>query len=314
MLLDWFPCTLKPFQFFANPVDWRTQQRLARGMALRTFDGSVSIVTGAASGIGRALAERLAGSGSSVVLADRQFKLLDELAREISDRGGRASAVELDVRCFAEQQRLVSKTMQDEGRLDYLFNNAGIGVGGDIDLHTEHDWEQIIDVNVKGVAFGVQAALGPMLAQGFGHIVNTASISGLIPLPGLVAYCMSKHAIVGLSKSLRGEVAKAGIRVSALCPGPVDTPLLTGGRFGRFHGVSGDAAKHILSPIAPMDSAWFATKALKAVKKNKPLIVLPWQYKILWLLMRRLPTSWEIYLATKHMKHKRQQAETLTAA
>lgn len=283
-------------------------------MGIRTFKGSVAIVTGAGSGIGCALAKQLARAGSDVVLADRQFDLVDELARGIVAEGGCACAAELDVRCFAELQRLVNKTMEEKGRLDFMFNNAGIGIGGDIEGHSQEDWDQIIDVNVKGVAYGVQAVLPPMMAQGFGHIVNTASVSGLIALPGLVAYCTSKHAIVGLSKSLRGEVAKAGIRVSAICPGAVNTPLLTGGKFGRFHGVSGNVARHILTPFAPMDPDRFANKVLKAVRKNKALILLPWQIKVVVPLMRCLPPSWQILIAADHVKKRRKQAERKQAA
>lgn len=278
-------------------------------MGIRMFDGSVAIITGAASGIGRALATQLSLAGSNVILADRQFDMAEKLAGDICDRGGSASAAELEVRNFADLQRLVNKTFEAKGRLDFMFNNAGIGIGGEINRHTHEDWDRIIDVNVKGVAYGVQAALGPMMAQGFGHIVNTASVSGLIASPGMVAYCTTKHAVVGLSKSLRGEVAGAGIRVSALCPGAVETPLLTGGRFGRFHGVSDTVVRHILTPFAPMDPDWFAKKALKGIKKNNALIILPWQFKVVVAMLRCLPPSWQIRLAAGHVRKRRKQAE-----
>ncbi len=278
-------------------------------MTLRTFQGSVAIVTGAGSGIGRALATQLAKAGSDVILADRQEDQVMRAAAEIAGGGHAAMAVTLDVRSSDAVQEVVARCVRDKGRLDFMFNNAGVGVGGNIEQHNLADWEQIIDVNIKGVVYGVHAALGPMEAQGFGHIVNTASISGLIPVPGLVAYCTTKHAIVGLSKSLRGEVARAGIRVTALCPGAVNTPLLSGGHYGRFHGVSPRVGKRILSPFRPLEPLQFAALALRAIKKNKPLVVVPWQYKLVWLMLRTMPTSWEIALTRSHMEHQRRAAE-----
>ncbi len=282
-------------------------------MSLRTYANSTAIVTGAASGIGRALARELAYAGADVVLADLQEELVDEVASQIAADGGRASAIGLDVRDYGQVQSLVNRTFEDKGRLDYLFNNAGVGIGGQIAEHSADDWEHIIDVNVKGVVYGVQAALPPMLQQGFGHIVNTASISGLIPVPGLVAYSATKHAVVGLTKSLRGEVASVGVRVSALCPGAVNTPLLTGGRFGRLYGVSSDVARHVLCPFPPMDPAVFAKKSLAAIKRNKAIVVLPWQFKLVRLVLRCMPTSWEIHLARSHVAKRRKEAIAKTS-
>ena len=107
-----------------------------------------------------------------------------------------------------------------------MFNNAGIAIGGSAHDYGIQEWNQIIDVNLRGVVNGVQAAYCIMIKQGFGHIVNTASITGLMPTPGQVAYSMTKHAVVGLSLSLRAEAALLGIRVSVLCPGAIRTPIL----------------------------------------------------------------------------------------
>ena len=148
---------------------------------LRVFDGSTAVITGGASGIGRALGEELAKRGSEVVLADLQSELAEEVASGIRAAGGKATALKLDVTDFSAVESLLQETVERTGRLDYMFNNAGITIAGPIRLHTIEDWNRIIDVNLRGVVNGVQAAYQIMLAQGFGHIVNTASIGGLIP-------------------------------------------------------------------------------------------------------------------------------------
>jgi NAD(P)-dependent dehydrogenase (short-subunit alcohol dehydrogenase family) len=280
-------------------------------MSIRVFKDSVAIVTGAASGIGRALSEQLALAGAHVILADLQTQLVEDAALSIRSRGGHAISVEVDVCDFGRIETLVQRTVEEHGRIDFLFNNAGIGIGGNIEQHTAQDWDRIIDVNLKAVAYGVQAVIEPMMTQGFGHIVNTASISGLLPTPGVVAYSATKHGVVGLSKSLRGELRSTGVRVSALCPGAIDTPLLTGGNFGKFYGVSTAVARHTTSSFSPMDPERFAVKALEGVRKNRALIVIPWQYRLMWLLLKRLPPSWEISIVAWHMAQRRKEGERI---
>jgi NAD(P)-dependent dehydrogenase (short-subunit alcohol dehydrogenase family) len=165
------------------------------------------------------LAEELAKRGCEVVLADRQIDLAQEVASKICASGGKARASNVDVTDFTAVEKLVQETVARMGRLDYIFNNAGIGIGGNVKNFGIEDWNQMMDVNLRGVINGVQAAHKVMITQGFGHIVNTASLAGLMPSPGNVAYATTKYAVVGLSKSLRAESAHFGIRVSVLCPG-----------------------------------------------------------------------------------------------
>jgi NAD(P)-dependent dehydrogenase (short-subunit alcohol dehydrogenase family) len=141
---------------------------------IRFFGGATAIVTGGASGIGRALAVGLAKRGCEVVLADLQIELAEEVASEINASGGKTKAVKIDVTDFPAMERLVQQTVQRTGRLDYIFNNAGIVIGGSVNLYGIEDWNQVIDVNLRGVINGIQAAYKIMMAQGFGHIVNTA--------------------------------------------------------------------------------------------------------------------------------------------
>jgi NAD(P)-dependent dehydrogenase (short-subunit alcohol dehydrogenase family) len=266
---------------------------------LRVFKNATAIVTGGASGIGRALAEELVRRGCEVVLADLQIELAEEVASEIRVAGGKAEALELDVTDFPAVEHLVQETVERTGRLDYMFNNAGIGIGGDVSLHSIEDWDRIVDVNLRGVIHGVQAAYRIMLSQGFGHIVNTASMAGLMPSPGTVSYASTKYAVVGLSKSLRPEAALAGIRVSVLCPGVIRTPILEGGKYGKaLVDIPPEKLHDMWKRLKPMPPNIFARKALDAIAKNKAIIIIPSWWKLFWWIDRLSP-SLGISLAQK---------------
>jgi NAD(P)-dependent dehydrogenase (short-subunit alcohol dehydrogenase family) len=260
--------------------------------SLRSFEGSVAIVTGGASGIGRALGEAMARRGALVVLADLQVELAQDVADRIRQAGGQATAERLDVTDFAATNRLVEDTFRSQGRLDYIFNNAGIGIGGEVRLYELEDWIRVLDVNLRGVIHGVQAAYPIMLRQGFGHIVNTASMAGLMPTPLAVGYGATKHAVVGLSTSLRVEAALAGVRVSVLCPGVIRTPvLMDGGKFGKLlQPVPQETQRDLWERQGPMDPNRFAEKALRAVARNRAIIIIPWWWRIVWWLNRLSPS------------------------
>jgi short-subunit dehydrogenase len=263
--------------------------------AIRIFDGATAIVTGAASGIGRGLVEELAKRGCEAVLADRQIEAAEKIALAINAAGGKATAVELDVTNFSRTEQVVKETVDRTGRLDYMFNNAGIAINGNVSHYKIEDWNQILEVNLHGVINGVQAAYQVMMSQGFGHIVNTASFAGLAPTPGNVAYASTKHAIVGLSISLRAEAAMLGLRVSVLCPSFVRTAILEdGGKFGRsVMDLSPDQKRRLLEyyeKFKPMHPNGYAAKALDLIAKNKAIIVLPSRWKIIWLFCRLFPS------------------------
>lgn len=263
------------------------------GGAIRVFGGATAIVTGGASGIGRALAEELAKRGCEVVLADRQIELAEEVASGIRTLvGGKATAVNLDVTDFPALQQLVHDSVERTGRLDYMFNNAGIAIGGRVHDYGIQEWNQIIDVNLRGVVNGVQAAYCLMMKQGFGHIVNTASITGLMPTPGQAPYSMTKHAVVGLSLSLRAEAALLGIRVSVLCPGAIRTPILYGGgKYGKMlRDIPQEKIHQMWERLRPMAPDDFAKKVIDSVAKNKPIIVEPSWYRRLWWINRLSPS------------------------
>jgi NAD(P)-dependent dehydrogenase (short-subunit alcohol dehydrogenase family) len=275
---------------------------MASEKTLRVFNSATAIITGSASGIGRALAEELARRGCEVVLADLQIELAEEVASRIRASGGKAEARQVDVADFPAVEKLVQATVKRTGRLDYMFNNAGIAIGGSVDLYGIEDWNYVVNVNLHGVINGVQAAYKRMIAQGFGHIVNTASMAGLMPGPGNVSYTMTKHGVVGLSTSLRAEAAHLGVRVSVICPGVIRTPILEGGRYGKMLvEFPPEKARDMWERLKPMPSNIFAQKVLNAVAKNKAIIIFPsWWRRIWWI--NRLSPSLGIFLGQKHYR------------
>ncbi|OGP67759.1 MAG: short-chain dehydrogenase [Deltaproteobacteria bacterium RBG_16_44_11] len=257
---------------------------------IRIYGGATAIVTGGASGIGKALAQELARRGCEVVLADLQIEMAEDVASEIRDSGGKAKAVNLDVTDFPAMERLVQETFDRTGRLDYIFNNAGIAIGCTANHYTISDWNKIIDINLRGVVNGIQAAYFIMIEQGFGHIVNTASMAGLMPNPVNVAYAATKHAVVGLSLSLRTEAAHMGIRVSVICPGVIRTPILEGGKYGKINmNIPQEKLCEMWEELKPMAPDVLAKKALNAVAKNRAIIIVPSFWKLLWWLNRLSP-------------------------
>jgi NAD(P)-dependent dehydrogenase (short-subunit alcohol dehydrogenase family) len=255
------------------------------------YSGKVAIVTGGASGIGAAIGKAMAGAGAEVVLADRQVDLATSVASGIRERGGKATAVELDVRRLASMTGVVEDAVARSGAVDYFFNNAGIGVGGEVDTYEQSDWDDVFDVNLRGVAYGIQAVYPVMIRQGSGHIINTASVAGLLATPGEVSYTATKHAVVGLSKALRIEAKVHGVRVSALCPGVIRTPILAGGKYGRINieGLSEQKMLQMWERFRPMDVDVFARKVVRAVARNEAIIVVPGWWKALWYFDRLSP-------------------------
>jgi NAD(P)-dependent dehydrogenase (short-subunit alcohol dehydrogenase family) len=280
---------------------------------LRTFTDSVSIVTGGGSGIGNALAEALAQRGGHVVVSDVDAGDAEEVARQISARGGRATASRLDVCSFDDFRALVDATAARHGRLDYVFNNAGIGVVGEVAEYTIESWERILGVNLCGVINGVQAAYPVMIRQRFGHIVNTASMAGLTTGPGMASYSTTKHAVVALSRALRAEADGYGVRVSVLCPGVIRTPLIQGGKHGIFLGRLPEARQRALAQtfferLRPMPAATLASKALDRIARNQAVIILPAWWRVLWWMERASP-SLMLFMARKGVEQARRRLE-----
>jgi NAD(P)-dependent dehydrogenase (short-subunit alcohol dehydrogenase family) len=252
---------------------------------LRTYDAAACLVTGGSSGIGAALARSLAVRGARVVVADRDLEGATAEAERICAAGGRASAVPLDVRDATAVEQVVAGVFDAQGRLDYLFNNAGIAMGASIHELSLEDWQDVVAVNLMGPIHGLQAAYPRMLRQGFGHIVNTASMAAFLATPMAAPYGTTKSALVGLSRALRTEAARFGVRVSVLCPGVVRTPILSGGTYGRLRLPFTEAYLAAQWERArPMHPDVFAGRALSAVARNRGIIVIPGWWEVLRLL------------------------------
>jgi NAD(P)-dependent dehydrogenase (short-subunit alcohol dehydrogenase family) len=196
---------------------------------MKEFTGRVAVVTGAASGIGRGLAEACAREGMKVVLADVDEAALSEAERELKASGAEAIAVRTDVSKSEEVEALAQKTLEAFGAAHLLFNNAGVGAGTTVWESTLEDWQWVLGVNLWGVIHGVRTFVPLMLKQGDEcHVVNTSSMAGLVSGPALGVYKVSKHGVVSLSETLACELAimKAKIGVSVLCPGGVKTRVM----------------------------------------------------------------------------------------
>jgi NAD(P)-dependent dehydrogenase (short-subunit alcohol dehydrogenase family) len=248
------------------------------------YSNSIVIVTGAASGIGRALCYELARRGATIIAADIDRTGVQTTAQTIIESGGSATAAVLDVTDRTSVTDLIEKTAARFKRLDLVFNNAGIGIAGELCDMTPQHWRRIVDVNLMGVIYGTDAAYRVMKKQGFGHIVNTASMAGLVPTPFTCAYSTTKHAIVGLSTALRYEAAPHNVRVSVVCPGFIKTEIFD--NMETLPTLKFDPSEYF--PLM-MDVRKAAHKILAGVGRNRAVIAFPASARFAALVYRIAP-------------------------
>jgi NAD(P)-dependent dehydrogenase (short-subunit alcohol dehydrogenase family) len=259
------------------------------------FAGKVVVVTGAGSGIGRSSAMLFARLGAKVHVADLNGESAESVAAEIEARGGKAVAHTTDVTDPEAAGALAQRAFDEDGRVDVLHSNAGIGHAADIAETTVEDWQRVIGVNLLGMAYVVQAFVPRLLAQGGrSSIVNTASMAGLVAAPGMAPYCASKFGVVGMSESLNAELKEHGIHVCAVCPGIIDTPITRSAIMrGEFAERREQAIDFYRRRGASPDDV--AVAVVDAVRKRKLVQPVPRSHVLPpWLLKRISPRASQV--------------------
>jgi NAD(P)-dependent dehydrogenase (short-subunit alcohol dehydrogenase family) len=250
--------------------------------------GKIAVITGAGSGIGRATALLLASRGAKVHVADLNAGAADAVAAEIHAAGGSAVAHTVDVTDPRAVDALAEHVFEADGGVDVLHNNAGIAHAGNIEATTIEDWQQVIGVNLLGVAYGIQAFVPRMLKQGRpASVINTASQLGLIPAAPMAPYCASKYGVVGLSEALNAELSGRGIHVSAICPGMINTPIIGNSIVrGNAEALHAQITKTYAHRGASPDAV--AKAVLTAIDKRRMIVTVPAPQVLPAVLVHRL--------------------------
>lgn len=257
---------------------------------MKSIKGKVAIITGAGSGLGRAIAEYFAQKDGIVVIADINLNSANDTLNRIKEKGGEGLALEVDVGNAKEVDKMISVTNDKYGRIDYLFNNAGAAINGEFKDMTLNHWQKMMNVNFWGIVYACQSVYPIMIKQGYGFIINVASFAGLLPGGLMTSYSSSKFAAVGFTLNLRSEAKQYGINVTALCPSYLETPMHKSAQNVTDYVIEHDkkyrAKKH--NWPTPEDCI---NHMMRGVRKNKCIIVSPRKQIIFWWMYRLFPSQ-----------------------
>jgi short-subunit dehydrogenase len=254
------------------------------------FTDKVILITGAATGLGKSLLTELCRRGAIVIACDVHYEKLRLLMEEVLALGGRGEAKYADVSNLNDMEQLIDYTVKKHEHIDYIFNNAGIAIVGAFEASEIADWERILRINLLGVLHGTMLSYRHMVKQAHGHIVNIASLAGLIDLPLSTPYSMTKHGVVGLTTGLYHEAKTKGVFVSVVCPGFIQSDIFQMGT------VVGASNSHSLTqlPIKKISSDAAAKLIINGVIRREKIIVVPFSARLIWWLYRYLPGAFNI--------------------
>ena len=263
---------------------------------MRDFKGKVVVVTGAGSGIGRALAQNFCELGSTTVLTDIDADRLAKVEEDLQKRGGKVSVHKVDAGSEKAMKKFAKTALEEHGHVDVVINNAAIGIGGELVKTTLQDFRRLMDVNFWGVVYGVNFFAPQMIEQGSGHIVNIASINGIVPFPFNGPYNTSKFAVMGYTKTLRMELDPKGVGVTVVCPGLIRTNIVK----DRQHGAeSNETMEHLANIFEKRmeekgaDPMTLAVAIQGAIEKNQGVLLYPFDSVFLRWFAAHFPQRYE---------------------
>lgn len=253
---------------------------------MRYYKDKIAVVTGGGAGIGKGLAEELASAGARVIVADIDMEKAGKTAEAINNAGGKAEPFKADVTIMEDIQKLADHAVSAFGRIDLMINNAGVALMGEVCEMGLEQFRRLVDVNIMGIIHGCRAAYPQMIKQGYGHIVNVGSVTGLFTFPMQTHYSATKHFVQAFTMGLRAEAAGLGVKISVICPMNIKSEMVEGSIT-----IVGDRDNEWFRnlPVKWMDVNTAAKKMLKGIARNKGIIVVPGKAKIFWRLYRLSP-------------------------